>query len=241
MKNILPLRFDLKLFLWLYIAFIVFTVIGTLSHELGHYFVAKQKGHQAKIHHMAMSSWGGKHYDSLGILYQQYEKEIKTKADFPNKDRFIQMHAETREDRFWIILGGPLQTMLTGILGLLGLIFFRNRVIKDEEINMAGWFLVMLSLFWLRQAANFAIRIVRYFITQKPSYLGDEHRLALYLGINTWTIQAISGFFAFLVLIWIIFFVIPKQNRLTFLIAGLFGGISGYYLWIIRFGKYLLP
>jgi hypothetical protein len=131
--------------------------------------------------------------------------------------------------------------MLTGTLGLLGLIFFRNRVIKDEEINMTGWFLVMLSLFWLRQAANLAVRIVRYFITQKPSYLGDEHRLALYLGINPWTIQAISGVFAFLVLIWIVFYIIPKQNRLTFLIAGLFGGISGYYLWIIRFGKYLLP
>jgi len=43
------MRFHKKLLFFLVTAFIVFTAIGTMAHELGHYFVAKVLGYRATI------------------------------------------------------------------------------------------------------------------------------------------------------------------------------------------------
>jgi hypothetical protein len=47
----MPLILDKKLFLALFAAFIIFTVIGTLTHEFGHYIMAKSLGWNATIHY----------------------------------------------------------------------------------------------------------------------------------------------------------------------------------------------
>lgn len=49
----------LQLFFILLVIFIAFTIIGTLSHEFGHYFVAMKRGFDVKLHFDHVT-WGGR-------------------------------------------------------------------------------------------------------------------------------------------------------------------------------------
>ena len=59
--------------------------------------------------------------------------------------------------------------------------------------------------------------------------------------IPDWTIMGLTGIIGFLVLAVITFKVIPEKQRLTFLLAGLTGGVTGYVMWLKIVGRFLLP
>ena len=46
--------FDKGLFIKLFFAFIIVTIIGTLTHQLGHYLMAKYFGYSAKINYASV-------------------------------------------------------------------------------------------------------------------------------------------------------------------------------------------
>ncbi|MGB0850652.1 MAG: hypothetical protein ACPGTP_05365, partial [Bacteroidia bacterium] len=41
--------------------------------------------------------------------------------------------------------------------------------------------------------------------------------------------------------LWVIFKVLPKHNRNTFILSGVAGGVSGYLLWLEWLGPIVLP
>jgi hypothetical protein len=61
------------------------------------------------------------------------------------------------------------------------------------------------------------------------------------LGWKPYLFPILAGCIGLIVLAIVVFKFIPKQQRLTFLIAGLLGGMSGSYLWMDLIGKYILP
>jgi FtsH-binding integral membrane protein len=65
-------------------------------------------------------------------------------------------------------------------------------------------------------------------------------RLAHHLEIHFESIQIITGIVGVLVLL-VVLCLLPKSIVITFLISGLVGGIAGYYLWLIKFGQYIMP
>ena len=194
------------LLLFLSLTFIAVTVIGTVSHEGGHYIAAKIMGIDAHIHY-AMTSLSGE-----------------------------QLMSDRQE--FWLILAGPLQTMLTGTIGLF---FLRKSSKPSTRLSTGQWAWVFLTLFWLRQLANFVVAIGTYLITGTIGENGDEIRLSKYLNWPEWSIAAVTAVIGFTVLVFVLFKVIPKPLRFTFMLSGLIGGISGYLLWIVYFGKFILP
>jgi hypothetical protein len=70
---------------------------------------------------------------------------------------------------------------------------------------------------------------------------GDELILALNLHLPVYSIALATAFIGNLVLIWVIFFYLLKQKRVTFMAGGLVGGILGFFLWLVWLGKYILP
>lgn len=234
------LYFDLKLFLILTFSFIIMTVIGTLSHECGHYAVAKYFGYDARIDYQSthIDRSTKRHY--LNLTYQKYIHAYQKNLDFPEKVKYNKIRLEYRRQSIWILLGGPLQTMITGTIGLIFLIIYRKKVFSSNKTSFAGWLLVFCSLFWLRQSANSVLWTLAYLFTGEKSIRGDEMKLARYFNFNIWTIHGITAIIGFIVL-FIVIRMLPKNQVLTFLAAGLVGGISGYYLWLIQFGKYILP
>ncbi len=196
----------MKTFLILVIAFIVATIVGTLTHECGHWIIAAFQGFDARI------SYGAMHY--IGNPEMSYTQSL------------------------WMSAGGPIQTMLTGTIGvLLSLRIPRN----IERLSVLQWTIVFLALFWLRQSANLVVGSASLLISSKNSIRGDEIRLAYGFGLPGWSIALLTGMIGFGVLYYITFRVVPQQQRITFLAAGLIGGILGYIFWLHLLGPLIMP
>lgn len=203
---------DKKLFTGLFFSFIAATIIGTLSHELGHYIVAKSQGYDARINYGA-TFWS---------------------SPDPN-------HPIIPSSPIAMTLGGPIQTMFTGAIGLVLLYSYRKKFYHADKLSHGQWSIIFLSLFWLRQTANFCTWLGGYFLNGNFSSRSDEIRIANYFDLPNWTVISITAIIGAFVLAIITFKFIPPRQRTTFLTAGLTGGIAGFYLWLIQFGKYIMP
>lgn len=234
-------KFDIKLFLFLSLAFILSTIVGTVSHEFGHYTVAKYLGYSSSV------SYGYTNWDDnrtrpfIDSTYSKYNDQIVSNADFPRKKEFQVIQQKQMKDDFWITLGGPIQTMLTGTIGLILLLFQRKKIFDTNRINFYQWFCIFLCLFWLRQFANLVTWTIGYFINGKFSLNGDEIGLALSLKLPKETLALSTAIIGLAVLIFVIFRIIPINKRITFISAGLLGGIFGYAFWLFWVGPILMP
>ena len=241
MKILLPFKFDRKLFFFLSLAFILSTIVGTVSHEFGHYTVAKSLGYSSTISY-GYTNWDDNNTRTLiDSTFSKYSNEIESNLDFPRKKEFELIQEKQMEDNFWIILGGPIQTMLTGTIGFLLLLYQRKKVYETNSIKLYDWFLIFLSLFWLRQFANLVTWTIGYFINGNFSLKGDEIGLAISLGLPKETLVILTALIGFAILTFVIFKIIPIDKRITFISAGLFGGIFGYFFWLVWVGPILMP
>lgn len=197
---------DKRLLCYLIIGFVLATVIGTLSHECGHYVAIRLMGFKARINY--------------GMTL------------------FLDSAKMSNRQVFWAILAGPLLTMLTGSVGLLLLYKIRK---SFGKLSFKQWFLIFISLFWLRQPANLVGEIVTYFTTGHYGEMADEAKISRYFNWSPWYIDVVTAFIGLFVLTMIIFKFIPKTQRLTFILSGLIGGISGFMLWLVYFGKVIMP
>src|ERR1017187_3614758 len=103
-------NFDKRLFIRLFISFIFATIIGTLLHELGHYFTMECLGFKGHINYK----------------YSWYEKSFPEQIITPT-------------DNFLITLGGPIETMLTGTIGLLLIYIFRESFVNKIKFSLVQW------------------------------------------------------------------------------------------------------
>jgi len=196
-----------RLLLYLAISFFISTIIGTISHEFGHYITARLLGFRA---HM-----------SYGMV------------SFSNDYKIMNPRQE-----FWLILAGPLQTMVTGTAGFLFLNYFSRQSIR---VTFLQWAMIFLSLFWLRQSANFILWVGNYLFTGQFGADGDEVKLSSYFHLPAWVIPSITALIGFIVLAIVLFRFIPVSQRLTFILSGLIGGTCGYLFWLVYFGKIIMP
>jgi hypothetical protein len=143
-------------------------------------------------------------------------------------------------DRFYIILGGPVQTMLTGTIGLILLRTNRKKFRQTEKLNILQWIYIFLSLFWLRQTMNLMISLGGCLLNGEFSTRPDEIRLAQYLDLPLLSISICTGLVGALVGNWVFFKCIPRGQKLSFLMAGFTGGMAGYVLWVVWLGKYIM-
>ena len=223
--------------------FIVFTIVGTLTHELGHYAAGKFSGLNCTIHFAScrclapseeyrinfardmISQYGSK--DSIPPeVWQEYQTIIKSMP-------YI--------DRLWTTIGGPLQTVSTGLIGFIALLI-RKRKNQFSKFNGYDWLLVYLSLFWIREPFNLFLSIVKKLIIDAESFFGGDE-LKISRGLNLWdgTIPIIMGLIGLAICLIVIFKLIPKSNRKNFIIGGLLGGTLAYLLWMKLLGPILLP
>jgi hypothetical protein len=208
----MKLTFNKTRFLALSFGFIIFTVIGTLSHEFGHYIVAKLLGYEAQIRYA---------YTSI--------------RETPNQ--------ATREyDNLLFILGGPVQTIFTGISGLVFLLLKRKAYQSAQELSWNQWFWVFITFFLSRQTANLLSAIIPWFrLGYWPVSGGDEGNLDYYFDFPDGTILMSTGLISTVILIVVVFRFIPLKERFTFIMSGLIGCVSGFIIWMYWLGKMVLP
>jgi hypothetical protein len=227
-------KINIRLFFLLSLGFILFTVIGTLSHEAGHYFVAKMKGYHAEINY-GYTYWSDR---DVNELLKEYKENI---SDPLVKKKYDALVESSRKDSFQIILGGPIQTVLTGTMGLALILWRRKKFYQLQELVFSQWLLVFTSLFWLRQLFNFANEALIYFLHGYISSHGDEVKIASWLGWNKLSVLTVTGTIAAGILYFVIFKIIPAPQRISFMAAGLAGGMLGFYLWLHLVGPMIMP
>lgn len=245
--NVLP-----KFSIIICFTFILFTVIGTLSHEYGHIAVAKYFGYDTTL------SYGSMNYYPKGYLEDDDLKEIKEISepymdidyeDWPEDIKFklepldkVVMERYPYNDThklhsLLITIGGPAQTMLTSFIGLLILFFRRkNWSIKFEILD---WIAVFMSLFALREVFNFLDVLFVLMSNSEANFYTDEFGISTGLGCNEWVIPILSFILGMLISCYVIFKIIPLKYRFSFIIAGFVGGIVGFATWFGYLGPAL--
>lgn len=234
------LNINYKVFFFLTLSFIIMTAVGTITHEIGHYVVAKYLGYKTEVHYKSTSIEMDSLISYFNETFNKHLFEIKNNLYFPEKEKYNATLNKFRKDNFLITLGGPIQTMLTGTIGFTLLLVNKRKIIKENKVNFLGWVFIFMSLFWLRQVFNLFTSLVKFIYKGKIPHNGDEAKLALYLNLNIWTVEIITAFLG-LIVFFIVLKIIPQKLRFTFLLSGCIGGMLGFYLWLIKFGSYILP
>ena len=245
---------NIKSLLILTTVFILFTVIGTVSHEYGHIAVAKYFGYETTLHYGSMNYYPKgylddkdlKKYKSLtkdyvNIEYDSWPEEVKQKADEYISTLQKRYWSEKSNNGLFVTMGGPLQTMLTGTIGLLILLWRRKNIFKNG-MKLLDWLAIFLSLFWLREVFNLVTSIGGELMSPNGTWFGGDE-LHISQGLNMWsgTIPIVLATIGLTISLYVIFRILSKKNRLTFVISGLIGGISGFVLWMNIIGPKILP
>lgn len=223
-------------------SFILVTVIGTISHEFGHIAVAKYFGYDTTL------DYGSMNYYPRGYLEDSDLKEINSLVEkynynnyeaWPNEIKLtVEELSESLDKKypsislnhtFWIIMGGPAQTLLTSCLGLF--ILFMRRKKWSYGFKSVDWIAVFMALFALREVFNFVTASYSSIFNSKSHFHADEFRISTYLGFNEWVIPILTLILGLLMSCYVIFKILPIKYRFTFILSGLVGGITGYALW----------
>ncbi len=227
------------------------TVIGTLTHELGHIAVAKFLGYDAYIHYGSMNFLPKGYNDNENVkerkkIYEEFSEAINSGKTFKKEDRYIELGNDIKErfpnsqtDSTLVTLGGPIQTMLTCFLGLYILSYRKSRY--KLEFRFLDWLGVFLSLFVLREVFNLSMALGKTLLFVKTNFSGDEFILSRSLFNNQWLIPVMMGAIGLIISVYLVFEIIPAKYRITFIISGFIGGIFGYIIWFRWFGEIILP
>ncbi len=229
-------------FLFLFtISFIVFTPIGTVSHEYGHIAVAKYFGHKTTLHYGSMNWERSKFNIELSKFHSEFKFEIENNLPFEKEKEYKSLRKKINYESLWVTIGGPAQTIFVGMLGLF-LILYRKKQRQFYGFKLLDWISVFLSLFWLREIFNLLVSIGNGVYSQNGKYFGgDEARISRLLDLPEGFIPVVLGVIGLTISCYIIFKIIPIQKRLTFIVSGLIGGVSGFILWMKIIGPILLP
>lgn len=223
--------------------FIVFTIVGTLSHELGHYAAGKLSGLNCTIHFASCHCLSPA--DEFRINFaKDLKNKYKSKDSIPSH-LWLEYQANVKSmpsiDRTWTIIGGPLQTISTGMIGIICLLV-RKKKYPSKIFNGKDWFLVFLSLFWIREPFNLLLSVIKKLIFGSSSFFGGDE-LNISNGFNLWegTIPILMGSIGLAICLFVIFKIVPRPYRWKFIVGGLIGGNLGYLFWMKLLGPIILP
>jgi hypothetical protein len=231
----------MKLFLSLAATFILFTIIGTLTHELGHYSAAKYVGLNPELHYQSVSLALSKNDVELDKIYGLYQEDINAKKNFPARKRYDELIQIERKKSLIFIAAGPLQTIFTGTIGFILLLMYRNKYFSSITLRWIQWLLIFLSLFWLREVFNTIMAIAKLVFTNEKEFYGDEFFLSDYLSIPSFGVPIITAITGFIICSIVVFKFVPPLQRKIFIAAGFLGGVIGFILWMYVLGPKLLP
>jgi hypothetical protein len=237
-ENVSVSRVPMKKNLAFCLSFVLLTIVGTLLHEGGHIVVAKCLGYDTILHYGSMD-YGYIEKNESNLLNPAKTDQL-VKIDIPYGDTSNAAKKLILDD-LWITLGGPIQTIGTGILGMF-LLLWRKRPRSNLDFQLLDWLGVFFTLFWSRQIFNLVIAYATYLIRGNGSrYGGDERHISSILHLPDGTLSLITGSLAFIICSYTVFRIVPAADRLRFISFGLVGSVIGYALWFKWLGPIVLP
>ena len=220
------------------IAFILITPVGTITHELGHLFVAKNLGYNTVLHHSSLS-WNNELLKSLKNQYEKFELQIENDLPFKGKREYNINIKTLNKHRLLIVFGGVALTLIFSSIAFILLLY--RIIIKKKKFTSFDWLLSFVSLFWIREPANLILSIVKGIKLNNDIYFyGDDAKMAKLLGLHEGAILIPLSIIAILISLMILK-TIPNRRKKEFVIAGLIGCPIGFILWVFVIGPIILP
>jgi hypothetical protein len=231
---------DNKLLFRLISCFVAATIIATIVHEYGHFFTAKFLGYDARVSY-GFTTWTNSGYqDFIDSLTRDERIKIRTNEYFARKDEYESLLKRIKDETFLITLGGPLLTIIMGSLGI-AVAFINKKKFNEDQLSAGQWLIVFTALFWLREPANYIIDLLITIQQGRFPNRNDEAILSRYLEVDSWLISFVLAVTGLILVVIVYRKFIPDQDKTTFLLAGLIGGLGGYLLWLFFFGPVLMP
>lgn len=203
----------------IFIVFFIAAIVGTLAHECGHALVGEMVGFKTSVHY-------------------QYTNCENCLEKFNAANNSALMH-EFKRNRVLFTWGGPLQTILTGFTGIIGLLVVHRKQ-QIDAYNIKHLLLLTLSFFISRNVFNEVFFWSKYLTTKELPYRCDECKLLEHYHVNPVTGHTLILLVSSAILCWVTF-VLLKKHRLQFIIWGGTGSLSGGLLWLYVIGKYIMP
>jgi hypothetical protein len=242
-----------KLLFYLILSFILCTVIGTLTHEGGHIAAAKYYGYETTLHYGSMNykkPWQAQ-FDTMQAIYKRHKLDEDNHIKHLESTRQDSLASEIKEhytrreyiqESALITIVGPLQTLLTSIIGIF-ILLYRRQSILARGMQLWDWLAVFLALFSLRFVSNLTLSVLSELWKPNGNYFGggDEARLARSLDLPLGMFAIPLFIIGFLTALWVIFKILPAKHWLTFILSGLIGGVLGFILWMDWLGPIVLP
>jgi len=203
----------------IFLIFFIAAIVGTLAHECGHAVVGEVVGFKTSIHYQ---------YTNCENCLERFNAAKSNDL----MDRYLY-------NRILFTWGGPAQTILTGIAGIVGLLIVRRKQ-EIDAYKFKHLLLLALSFFISRNVFNEVFFWVKYLTTIQVSSRCDECKLLNYYNANPLVGHLLILVFACVILWWITF-VLLRKHRVQFILWGGLGSISGGMLWLYVIGEYILP
>jgi hypothetical protein len=216
--------------------FIMMVPVGTLTHESAHWITARYFGNHTELHYASVSYHGETQKKFLEVIEaysidgDSWSQEQKQSYKSAVRNYILEGKA--------ITLSGPLQTLLTGLIGCL-ILLIRRKSQLNGIFTSVDWLAVFLTLFLSRFAANATHHFIAGFLGFKSS--GDEDKLASLHQVNPNVLYAVLWISSVSILSYLTFKIIPKDKLKPFLIGGALGCSIGWVLWMYLLGPFLLP
>ena len=230
-----------KLFLSLSLGFIIFIPLATILHEIGHYFTAKWTGNGALMGYDYTYWYPPARPSNDSFLYKQTAEEAFASVDFPYKNTIDPYEKKRQQNDLLIGVAGPAQNILVGTLGFLLTLLYRRKMNSGAKITTWQWITIFSSMLWLRQIRALFVFLYDMIVNGKQTLIGDEEKIAYYLGLPIWSLTLITGLLGLIVFYWVSFKIIPPNRRLTFILSLFLGCAIGYYNWFDLLGPSIMP
>lgn len=135
-------------------------------------------------------------------------------------------HPASKWDEVLIVAGGPVQSILTGTLGLI--LVWRWR--RDRLQVLA----TPVALFWSRPVANLIASAAGF------GGIADEVLVANFFQLPSQSLQMATGLFGFGIC-GVVIGLQPLSRRIPMLVGGAVGSVLGGIIWFSALGPRLLP
>ncbi|MBT8244846.1 MAG: hypothetical protein HKP48_00545 [Winogradskyella sp.] len=230
-------------------AFVVFTIIGTQLHELGHIAVAKYYGYETALYHDSMTYYHKRimqdedyiklkelYKKNKNLEYEEFSQNVKDEVEVLNKNLDKKYSKQVNNSGLYVTIGGPAQTILTSIIGFIILLYRRR---KRYDFKLLDWIAVFLALFILREVFNFCNAVFSFLFFNQINFSGDEFGISSTLGFNQWLLPSVMLITGLILSLYVIFRLIPIKYRFSFIISGFIGGLLGYFIWFGFLGEWV--
>jgi hypothetical protein len=202
---------DIALPAFLTLSLLLFLIVTNIIHETGHYLVARMYGYDATLRYNM------------------------TYVDFADSSvEYDESHG------FWIAMGGAIQTIILGFIGL-NVLNKRRKSVKLGKPSVSFWLYVFLSLGFISYTVNFFLWIIAYGNTLSLDIKTDEMIIATHLNIPEVLLLTFLAVFGIIISIYVFKNFIPKKSKAALLLSILLGYFLFFILWIGLLGPVLMP